>query len=489
MALPPNCDRPLGDPTTIIDICDRDNQDDFLFPLDTNKSWFVRDTERRVLPFTTVIQEFPFKGQGTWNGTLQFDIGNYKSCDLLFGVAVQIKLGHWLPDTIIENIKRKKWTYKDNADIWYYANSLGTTLIKEAELLLEDHTVEKVGGDFTNVFSRVYPDMNTQYGISTDAYGFVGFQRLLNPDVTKMYPTEDGWITCILPFSFQREKLRSAFPVLAVKEGALRIKITLRPFDECVRSGALRRGGCEDTPCGKTFTFVNNTYPYYQEETYTTSPNPPDFKSIRLLTYGCVLDGSYRQALLRKPFDRIYRDVFTFKYDEPSKYTVIVTGNNTVQVTLPLECNGPVEEIIWFVRRKAVRDNNEWTNYTSILEREYDPVYSPVGSLLKEATIQIDGIDAITGDEGFFRRSIGEIHKGGIVSWNSMIYGYSFAQRPGKHDPSGWFNASRANDVRLRLRVSPPGGSADLDWEVVVFIVSMNWVRFQNGLASKVFNS
>ena len=29
---------------------------------------------------------------------------------------------------------------------------------------------------------------------------------------------------------------------------------------------------------------------------------------------------------------------------------------------------------------------------------------------------------------------------------------------PGKHDPSGWFNASRANDVRLRLRLSPPGG-------------------------------
>jgi hypothetical protein len=483
------CEKPAGDQTTILDLCDRDNQDDFLFPLDTNTSWFARDSSRRVLPFTTVIQEFAYKGTGTWNGKIQFDIGSYKPCDLLFTVALQIKLDHWFSPIVIEKIKNKKLVFKDPKDAWFYANSLGTILVKEAELLVEDHTIEKVSGDFANVFSLLYPDMNTQFGINADAYGQVGINQLLRQNVTRMYPTEDGWITCILPFSFQREKLRATFPLMSVKEGSMRIRLTLRPFNECVRKNSLNRAGLEDSPLNKTFTFIDTTYPYYHEETVTTGHLPPDFKSIQLITYGCILDGKYRQALLHKPFDRIYRDVQTFTYDEPTKYTMTISGKDTIQVTLPLECNGPIEEILWFIRRKAVNGNNEWTNYTSVLEREYDPVFQPMGTLLLDAAIQVDGTDLVYGSEKYFRRNIGQKHKGGIISYLNNIYGYNFATKPGTHDPSGWFNASRANDVRIRMRIMPPGGTRDLDWTVIVFVIGVNWIRFQNGLASKVFNS
>lgn len=91
------CERPLGDPTTILDLCDRDEQDDFMFPLDTEKSWFVRDASRRVLPFTPVIQEFPYRGPGSFGQRFQFELGSVKSCDLLFGLVVQIQLGSWFP--------------------------------------------------------------------------------------------------------------------------------------------------------------------------------------------------------------------------------------------------------------------------------------------------------------------------------------------------------------------------------------------------------
>jgi hypothetical protein len=242
------CEKPAGDQTTILDLCDRDNQDDFLFPLDTNTSWFARDSSRRVLPFTTVIQEFAYKGTGTWNGKMQFDIGSFKPCDLLFSVALQIKLDHWFDPVVIEKIKQKKWVFKNMKDVWFYANSLGTILVKEAELLVEDHTIEKVSCDFANVYNILYPDMNAQYGIAHDAFGQVGINRLLNQDVTRMYPTEDGYITCILPFSFQREKLRAAFPLLAVKEHSMRIRLTLRPFHECVRNNSLNRLSIDDSP-------------------------------------------------------------------------------------------------------------------------------------------------------------------------------------------------------------------------------------------------
>lgn len=484
-----SCDRPLGDPTTVLDICDRDDQDDFLFPLDTNKSWFVRDTNRRVLPFTTVIQEFPYKGNGTWGGKLQFELGKYKSSDLLFGIMLQIKMGHWFPEWLIDKIKKKEWVFKNQEDAWYYANSLGTVLVKEAEFLLEDQTLEVVSDDFASMSSLLLPDMNMQYGIATDAVARQSIPRLIKPDFTRMLPTEGGWINFLLPFSFQREKLRSSFPVMSVKENSLRVNLTLRPFHECIRSAKLKRTSVNETPLGRTFTFINTGFPYYKEETYTTSTSIPDFKSLRLVTYGCIIDGSYRQALMHKPFERIFRNVQTFTYNEPTKYTMTISSKDTIQVILPLECNGPVEEIIWIVRRKAVSNNNEWTNYTNVLESEYDPVFAPLGTLLVDAAIQIDGEEVIGGSEDYFRRHINSVHKGGIVSSLANIYGYSFCAKPGKHDPSGWFNASRANDVRLRLRLSPPGGTSDLEWEVIVFVITLNWVRFQNGIANKVFSS
>ena len=65
------------------------------------------------------------------------------------------------------------------------------------------------------------------------------------------------------------------------------------------------------------------------------------------------------------------------------------------------------------------------------------------------------------------------------------IYAYSFANEPGKFIPSGSLNASRA-EMRLDLVVEQPD-VFDREWEVQVFILSINWIRFQNGLAERMF--
>jgi hypothetical protein len=64
------------------------------------------------------------------------------------------------------------------------------------------------------------------------------------------------------------------------------------------------------------------------------------------------------------------------------------------------------------------------------------------------------------------------------------MYGWSFAETPGQFQPSGSANMSRANSLRLTLEVrAPPGDS----WEVKVFCVALNWMRYENGLANAVF--
>jgi hypothetical protein len=216
--------------------------------------------------------------------------------------------------------------------------------------------------------------------------------------------------------------------------------------------------------------------------------DPPILKNIQLLTTGIFVEGPYREKLLREPFERPYREIQQFDFTEPLKYVVNKSENDLITVQLPLEANQPIEEIVWFLRRKAaVTLNNDWTNYSATLEKDYHPTYGPLEPLLQHAKLQANGIDIVSQDEKWFRSHISRAHKSGRVAYDSFIYGYSFARNPGEHDPTGTINASRLSSLRLSLDVKPPGGSSDSEWEVHVFVFAFQWVRFGNGICNKVF--
>ena len=146
-----------------------------------------------------------------------------------------------------------------------------------------------------------------------------------------------------------------------------------------------------------------------------------------------------------------------------------------------------MEEIIWFIRRKATANNNEWTNYSSVTSPEYNATFNPFRPLLQSAKIQLNGIDLIQQEEQWFRNHIASVHNGGASSYNSFIYGYSFAKNPSEHQPSGSANASRLQSMRLVLDICPPGGIYEQEWEVKVFVITLEWLRFQNGMANKMY--
>jgi hypothetical protein len=471
-------DRPLGDTTTLIDLADRDEMDNQLFPLDAEKSWFSRTASRRVLPFTPILQEFITKGTLDFGGKFVFEVDS-KACDLLFSVGLQIKLGHWLPSDILVRLQSGTFSYNDPSLAWFYANSLGSVLIQRADLIVEEQIVETVDGDFSNIFSKVYEDSNTNFGLANDAYGSVGIVDLKGWNPKRVFPTNNGYITCILPFSFQRVRLKNGFPLLSCK-GKVRIEVTLRPFSECVRIANGVRVGCNETPLGKKFNISG--------QSVFASAVEPAFLDARLVTYGVLTDGKLREALIKAPYERLFREIQKFSFSEPKRY-LVNAGGGIVRLQLPLEVNGPLEEIIWVIRRKAVALNNEWTNYSNTLESEYDVVNRPFKSMLKYGALQVNGIPLIEADGDYFRRNIAKNHKSGIVAYNSFIYGYTFALEPGSHNPSGWINTSRTTDVRLRLDIVPPNGSEDLEFEVLVYCICMNWLRFENGLVNKLFSS
>jgi hypothetical protein len=454
-------ERAGGDITTLLDLTPRDFQDNYMFPLGADKTWWLPST-RKLMPFSMSIQEFPFRGPAAFGQRFSFDMKSVGTGDLLLNTTLQIELGHWLNDTTL--LQLEAGTTRITSDFWAYANHLGSIIIEKAELEIGDSTIETIDGDFLNTIFLL-GDPNSQFGIGQ------GLGRQATQ--TRPFPTTDRTLYIPLPFFFSRIKLKEALPLLACREGSVRIHITLRPFHECVQIIGKNRTCVTDVP-----VTINQT----TNGPVSSSSVIPQFKKISLVTQAANTDGIMRQRILRQPFEVLRRDVATFYFEEPLKYATNKSFD-TVTIQLPLEVNHPMEEIIWFVRRKGTHLNNEWTNYSSVLDLDYDPIYNPRGPLLNSASLQFNGVEIVAADEQYFRRSLAKAHK--AKSYFSYIYGYSFSKNPGEHQPSGTLNASRLQTVRLNLTTNV----VDDTWEVKVFVIGLQWLRFQNGIANQMFQN
>jgi hypothetical protein len=435
----------------------------------------------------TVFREFPFKGPADFGQRFVFELGDVNCGDLVQGLMIQLQLGDWFNGLTRLNLQNGYYEYVTPNEAWTYINSLGTALLEEATLEVDDQILERITGDSVNVVSLLFPDSNVQVGAS-DVIGRKSLADVKAWTGVNLLPTDDNWITIPLVFSMLRERLTATFPLIACRAGTMRVNVTLKRFDQIVRRVSGERASCTETPLAETVEFRDTRFSFYRTFPQKTSTTPPALRQIQLLSHGIFVEGPYREMLLRQPFERPFREIQQFDFSEPLKYLVSKTGSDLITIQLPLEANQPVEEIVWFLRRKAaVTLNNDWNNYSATLEKDYDPTFAPLQPLLSSAKIQANGMDIINEDESWFRSHISRAHRGGKVAYDSYIYGYSFSKHPGEHDPTGTLNASRLNSLRLTLNVKPPGGSSDTEWEVHVFAFAIQWVRFGNGICNKVF--
>ena len=477
--------KPLGDSVTVLNAIDRGELDDFFMPADATSTIFSPDNlQAKCLPFTTAIVEYVHKGAPTYGGSITFEIGDV---DLLLSTYVQIELDHWLADYIRVKLATGEYTYSDISGErpWTYVNSLGTVVIESASLQIDELEVERIDGTYAHIWACVGPDANSQFGFATDGLGIRPYTDMRTPFI---YPTLNGTIACLLPFSYGRIRRSAAFPLTAVKAGSARIVVRLRPFNEIVQSTAGPQP-CDDTtgPLGKTYVFDDISGGGVVS--YTAPTQIPQPRRISLIAYGALTNGKLRNALIHKPFEKLYREVYSYNFDEPLKYTINKVGDN-VSIQLPLELNNPCEEIMWVIRRRAATDAREWTNYSAVPWFATDPVYNPPTGSLVRASIYINGQPIAEDETGdYYRRAIAKTHRGAITSYDRYIYGYVFSRQPGQRQPYGHVNMSRANDIKLNLTVQVPDDGLEQEWTVSVYANCMNWMRFENGLANRLYSS
>jgi len=481
-----------ADITTLLDLTPRDFQDNHYFPLDTVSTWWLPTPDRKIHPFTLSLQQFPFRGPTAFGQRFTFDVPSVGCGDILMSTFLQIELGHWLDDTSVCRFQTGQYTYQPGQTVWNYTNSLGTVIVERAELEVNGVTIESIDGDFINIYGLLKMDIQNQYGIAIDGIGKRPFPYTFPS--TSPFPTESGSLCIPLAFFFQRIALSEGFPLLATKPGSVKLHITLRPFEQCVTSilqAATQYDTCisGNSPLGQSIRIIDHGSDMTGNtpRTIKTSVAAPSFKKIQLITYTANTNGSIRNDILRSPFETLVRNVETFSFLEPLKYSVTSSTEDYIHVQLPLEINHPMEEILWVVRRKANSMQNDYTNYSSVTAQEFDPIYNRQLPLLVKASIYLNGTEIVQKEEQWFRQHIAHLHKGGISAYSQYIYGYSFAKTPGKHQPSGTANASKLQSVKLALTVKHPDGTQNKEWEVLVYVIRLDWLRFQGGLVSRIF--
>jgi hypothetical protein len=516
--------RPHGDITTVIDYAPRTKEDDIYFPIKSPITWFYRSPNRRTINSVPQLQTTEYRGPATFGQTIVFDLNSANCGDMLHAIGIQLDLESWIgPGRILDFLAgRIKWS--DPSQEWTWINSIGSCIIESAEFQVDDVCIERIDSVFTDIFSRLFPDINTQLGVGSASLGtfsrkllgaaaVTGYDSIAGTDANPFNPNniftvEDGKLICMLPFWFLRCRYKESFPLVSCRQ-QVRVAVKFRSYEELVRRCCGYRESCQQVPVGSSLavsTAASSSDPIPIRYLNSSSIS---IKNISLISYSSLLDEPIREQFLKAPFTQLYRELNTFIFDQPLKYAV-TKSNSSVDVTdiaLPLELNGPVEELIWVVRRKAVRINNEWTNYGPVVEGQLTRLDGSIPSgvfempgLVEKASIQVNGQTVIEMEGDWFRRQIAERHRGGIITYNSYIYGYSFADTPGEYQPSGWANMSRAQNVTLRLSVRTPlditanpdgflGEDIGQTWEVFCYSIGMNWLNFKNGICGRLYSS
>ena len=234
-------------------MCDRDEQDDTLFPIDSQHTIFSRKI-KPALNHVIAINEHTQRGPGEFGQRFVFDVGKQHG-DFILGLHLQIKLAHWFTEAAV------------GSHAWFYANSLGTAIIAKAELEIDGIIVETIDSDYINIKTLLSSTTN-QFGAFVDGIAHLPVKELLAWPRTERFPTENGTILCPLLFHFNKHAM---LPILSIKEKSVRVNIILRPFKECIRRADQPRFSCDETPLGSTIQIGNKSYLAFSTE--------PQFKS------------------------------------------------------------------------------------------------------------------------------------------------------------------------------------------------------------------
>jgi hypothetical protein len=475
--------KPVGELKKIVSLIDRSDFDNYVYPGNSEKTKF-RPENKTYFNFSQEVATWTFQGSPNWGQRITFEVPWPWQGDFLNWIALRLKPMSWLPGNTAERIGPNvgNMVPLDTANFWIWAQSLGTIAIEKAEMEVDGIIIESFSGDWINVWNK------TMHG-STEgiAYDDGIYNSYLIPGTNNILASEDGYIYCYLPFWFAKHS-QAAFPLVSTRgPDTVRFHITLRPFSQVIRkvSAAMT---CNEVPNGTSFEVRDYTFPFRKFSDIFIRYANPGFESADILCGISNVETKLRTKFVNEVYELMMEPVVESVFAEPTKYITNTAPGNTIKIQLPITtANGPIRQILFFIRRNAnIQQFNDWNNYSALTETEIDPVWNPIRPLLTHAQLMVGTAVWADQPEKWWRATCNISLPGGIRAYGNYIYGYNFAHNPVEFGPTGTLNGDRV-DIRLNLTVAPPGGSADREWSVSVFVVGVNWMRFQNSIANLLF--
>jgi len=472
--------KPIGELKKVVSLVDRTDFDEYVYPQRSQTTKFQPE-EKTYQNYVQETVVWPFMGGPSWGQRITLSVPFPWEADFLHAITLRLKPQSWLTADAIQHIGPAIGDYVllDPDNFWIWANSLGTIAIELAEMEVDGVIIESFTGDWIDVWNKTHHSCTS--GIAYDE--ITGYKPVVTKD--NILSSEDGYVYCHLPFWFSKFP-NTAFPLVSCSgPNKVRFHITLRPFADVVRKlNAVK--ACKEVPTGQSFQVRDYSFTSARVfKTIDVDPRVPDFEVADMMCSVSHMDEPLRTAYRTKPHEILMAPVVESTFSEPFKY-VVNTTTNTIKIGLPLTtANGPIRQLLFFLRRNATKETNDWTNYGRALQSEIDPVWNPQGPLLQHAQLMVGTAIWADEDEQWWRASMIDV-PGGIRAYGNYIYAYNFASAPTQFEPSGSVNASRV-DMRLNLTVAPVSGPTDGEWTVTVFLVGTNWIRFENGLANFVF--
>ncbi len=376
-------------------------------------TWF-KMVYRRYTNFAIESQAIPFDGDPDFGKRLTCTIP--RRGDLLGPLLLEITL----PEI-----------YLTNGTLAAYVNSVGHALIEEVSIEIGEQEIDKHTGEWMEIWS----ELTTPAGQRAGFNNMIGrFDGSLAPPTT--YPPSTavavgttayqyGAVKLYVPLQFWFCKNPGLYlPLLAMQYHTVRINLKLRSLSQLVFQAGIP---VNSNACPPPATQVQVA----------------KIKDIRLYGDYAHLDVEERRRFVANSHEYLIEQLqYTPRVDIPE---------TTTTATVPLEFNHCIKEMVWVLQRNAIEANNEWFNFSSTSTQEP----GQRRDMLQDAIIQMDGYDRFeVRDAGYFRL-VQPWLRHTNVPIGTFIYCYSFGIKPEEQQPSGSFNASRIDTLKLQISLRP----------------------------------
>jgi hypothetical protein len=341
-----------------------------------------------------------------------------KKADLLSDIMIDIEL-----PALAENVS--------------WCNGVGNFMIDYVELQLGGEPIDRIYGDMIDIWY----ELTTNLGVKNAYYKMIGKFITFN----KTLQTGALHLLVQVPFWFCRN-IGQSLPLISMQYTDVKLVVQFKTFDQC-----------------------------WYKRTLDTPPT-----QIHITSASVICNYIYLDVFERLKFTK--REQYEFLIEQFQTTNPIGITNGIINFNMPINFNHPVKELYWTYRSTYALNDNDYYNYSNILN--YGTVNETSVEPFVNIQLKYNGNDRFEILPGIFFR-LYQQYKHHTSAADEYIYVYSFALNPEKNQPSGTCNFSKLDDVRINFTMSP---NID-EGAIVVYGVNYNVLRIQQGMCGLMFSS